>query len=1197
MTRIYKALVPFYKKDEIDSEIHNEWIFDCGGRSDLDYSLLSHALFRVAHWWSVHIDYEEYAFLLRKIYDRVTCKVIIKAQTRDRVLPKIVVSFPEEEKQLKNSNEEDKPLDDDEAEGEEEGWLECDEDESPRSDFEYKYGDDNDAMDLKRYKRPKRGAGSNLLAVTHIKEPFLYREEVEYDFDNLEEGAAVIDQLMGDEYVLPLGYPTEQFLFKVKNDVHEVLSAHKENNKANDDDIEDFIDPGDVKISHETLDQTFQLFTNNGFHKEYSFIARIYDVLYNKIRYAFRECVQMSVRLFPEYPNVNLRSSSAASRTDGIPLTEISKIGYNPCLDRRIEWELHNLPKKKATLFVNQMYMVDHMDLKYAFKTKLNQIEDKSHLITKEEDGIRREEDFIPAQSNYSQVIQIMLNKKFENVYINRAKIEEQERQRLKKMKDREAKKAKESGITPVDNSAQEKIQLEQKTIKTSFHHLMSKEGVIEDPCVSTNDLITLANQPATSILVLGKPRSGKTKVCANLAEALDIVHISVQNYTTRLLKKIADYEPPEDLEEGEEPPKFLTDLEDQVHQELKAGRGPNDEMITGMLAETIVSPEAQTKGFVIDLPFYNRPETWFETMERGSLNIMPQDISFIVELDMSDNDIKIRANGIRFDPETGEVVSRWERDERRKPKKKKRDEDAEGEEDEDEEEEEDIDPDDPDAPRKPKILQEDQVLMQIRDLDDQINEELNVYANIRPSFDNLIKGLYHHQYIKIDSAGLTPEVIRDTLVARIKGENTLLRPLAVPLEAEGDAKSYLTSGKEEGELPRRWSLWKQTDPVALFNGKVVEGVPDFAASFNDKVFLFETEENLKEFCSQPKKYLQAPPQMPDRFRLLIAGPSGAGSKTVAKQLSEKYRWKIADWNEIVAEKERWMRSMGEEIKPNNPLEENYGLGLSEEDWNLVCEGKPIDSFNLLPWFYEHLNLECEKRRPPPPPPEGEGEGELDEEAKAALEIEKKKKAEEKKKAEAKKKKALDKKKKEKAKKVAEGEGEPEEEEEEEEPLEDLPIAEIDLKIINEETKEKPFVGGFIMLGFPQTAEHIEKLKANDIGFDKIIFMQDTDEENPGQVLKDRKADDDLYDLAFEQENSERLLGIYKEQYDELVNEISCNGTVDEVLARVYAAIDPFFTQVDNPENVRTAEDIDEEGKPLPKGEYGDFCPVTLVND
>jgi hypothetical protein len=28
-------------------------------------------------------------------------------------------------------------------------WVECDEDESPRSDYDYKYGDENDTMNLK----------------------------------------------------------------------------------------------------------------------------------------------------------------------------------------------------------------------------------------------------------------------------------------------------------------------------------------------------------------------------------------------------------------------------------------------------------------------------------------------------------------------------------------------------------------------------------------------------------------------------------------------------------------------------------------------------------------------------------------------------------------------------------------------------------------------------------------------------------------------------------------------------------------------------------------------------------------------------------------------------------------------------------------------------------------------------------------
>jgi hypothetical protein len=51
-----------------------------------------------------------------------------------------------------------------------------------------------------------------------------------------------------------------------------------------------------------------------------------------------------------------------------------------------------------------------------------------------------------------------------------------------------------------------------------------------------------------------------------------------------------------------------------------------------------------------------------------------------------------------------------------------------------------------------------------------------------------------------------------------------------------------------EGTLPRQWSQWKTTDPVALFNGKVMAGVPENAAAYANNMFAFATEENMKAF-------------------------------------------------------------------------------------------------------------------------------------------------------------------------------------------------------------------------------------------------------------------------------------------------------------------------------------------------------------
>jgi adenylate/nucleoside-diphosphate kinase len=37
--------------------------------------------------------------------------------------------------------------------------------------------------------------------------------------------------------------------------------------------------------------------------------------------------------------------------------------------------------------------------------------------------------------------------------------------------------------------------------------------------------------------------------------------------------------------------------------------------------------------------------------------------------------------------------------------------------------------------------------------------------------------------------------------------------------------------------------------------------------------------------------------------------------------------------------------------------------------------------------------------------------------------------------------------------------------------------------------------------------------------------------------------------------------------------------------------------KVDNPDDNRVSADLGEEDKPLPKGNFGDYCPVTYVKD
>lgn len=81
---------------------------------------------------------------------------------------------------------------------------------------------------------------------------------------------------------------------------------------------------------------------------------------------------------------------------------------------------------------------------------------------------------------------------------------------------------------------------------------------------------------------------------------------------------------------------------------------------------------------------------------------------------------------------------------------------------------------------------------------------------------------------------------------------------------------------------------------------------------------MFGTEENLKAFLQEPKKYLQERPIMPDVFRVLLLGPRGSGKHAQAQLLSETYGWTVVDFKQIVKQKIEQLVKQEVHI-PNNP--------------------------------------------------------------------------------------------------------------------------------------------------------------------------------------------------------------------------------------------------------------------------------------
>ena len=84
----------------MEVEIEDEFNFDRKHQDGLDYDMFGKLVFRIIHAWAVNVDIEEYISLMETLYSRITCKAIIKDGKRDFLIPKIIITFPEEEDKL-----------------------------------------------------------------------------------------------------------------------------------------------------------------------------------------------------------------------------------------------------------------------------------------------------------------------------------------------------------------------------------------------------------------------------------------------------------------------------------------------------------------------------------------------------------------------------------------------------------------------------------------------------------------------------------------------------------------------------------------------------------------------------------------------------------------------------------------------------------------------------------------------------------------------------------------------------------------------------------------------------------------------------------------------------------------------------------------------------------------------------------------
>lgn len=347
--------------------------------------------------------------------------------------------------------------------------------------------------------------------------------------------------------------------------------------------------------------------------------ANMHDATYNSLRGVFKENSQVQIRPSFDFPS---RKGHKDTNSDlAAPLKRFSAFTFNPTLERRLNYVLTACriagDKQESQMYINVNYLICDPVYETAYRSDVQRIESNTKMSIKPNEEFTRDEDFNCVSTSFRDAVQIMLQKKYESFFTIKLQGDtetavERDEQTFREERERRKKSRKADPLTSKGlwETFDSKDFL--KVIRGPFYKLQSKAGPQEDEFENcgSQDLIDIANKEVIKLLILAKPRCGKTTLAKQLQQRLNLVRVAADAWIEKLFVKIQYYvENPPDAPEADpdavdadgnplpppEAPSMLTELEQSVEKQLKAGGAPSEEEICQMLKLMIASPEAQT--------------------------------------------------------------------------------------------------------------------------------------------------------------------------------------------------------------------------------------------------------------------------------------------------------------------------------------------------------------------------------------------------------------------------------------------------------------------------------------------------------------------------------------------------------------------------------------------------------------------------
>ncbi|NWT83386.1 KAD9 kinase, partial [Lanius ludovicianus] len=372
-----------------------------------------------------------------------------------------------------------------------------------------------------------------------------------------------------------------------------------------------------------------------------------------------------------------------------------------------------------------------------------------------------------------------------------------------------------------------------------------------------------------TCLIVFGKPGSGKKTLARKLSQRWNCIFIEASEVIQTNIQQETEYGL-------------------KCQELLCQGQSIPEEWVTEMILQKIESPEVAHFGYVL---------TGFPSLSEEYMTV-PQQIEKIMNLKLKpdvlinikcpDYDLCQRISGLRQNPDSGEMYQRsqWDPKVTDKHKKEKHQDEEENEEEDEEQEEEEEET--AEGPQK-KLASFHQLVHRPEDFLENAEKRIGIFKDkMHQPLEEFLTDQDCRYLIEVDGSQ-QPDHVFEAYITSDQNYTCCYCCFNKQDELFRALSSYKLIA------PRyRWrrSRWGQVCPVALKEGDIVIGNPEFAVSFLGKMYVLSSQEALKKFMLNPRPYL-LPPMPVSPCKVFVFGPPFSGRTTLCNVIAHNYKGKV----------------------------------------------------------------------------------------------------------------------------------------------------------------------------------------------------------------------------------------------------------------------------------------------------------------